>query len=546
MAYSNSATIASFTNPRGNGSINLSIGVDGASYLKSISPKYSNILNRVFTLTDGGDTFRSLATFDGIGLDRNLYTSTSMVICNESVQPIEIRISMTNVSESTDKVDGSTSTRHITSLLSPKEFLYLPNNLFFVYDIASSKSACIKEHTASSGTVAGFIDTDTASRPDSQTRVSAGLLSSGVLIDNVSNHSAGDTTLTVDTNYYFKINDVIGIIKDGTSTHEYLRVLGVPSSTTLTVERAVLGSSAGQLNNDTDIRLYYLNESNDTVVKTDSNGMYRTNSFCGYGRTSSNDPQGIQRGSVAIRVREPAHQEFGMTGQNASTSTGLSLSTSYDFKVTNDADTIQTITIITDGSNVTWGGTTGIINKINNAFSTLYKAGTFTYLPRISLINGDIRITSGSRLSTSAITLASGVSTNLFSGSAGRIPALASLLTSIATKMPETFETEKIIFDDGKGGLSGGQGKGEIDYETGAFELRTFSNAQFEISCYHSTALSGSTLHNTNQPRIGGISARSINPFRDAKIRVISFDPEEGDPRSATVTGQSGSGAGGR
>ena len=47
MAYSRSATIAPLKSLRNGGSINLSIGVNGASYVKSISPIASNIFNNV-------------------------------------------------------------------------------------------------------------------------------------------------------------------------------------------------------------------------------------------------------------------------------------------------------------------------------------------------------------------------------------------------------------------------------------------------------------------------------------------------------------------
>jgi hypothetical protein len=234
-----------------------------------------------------------------------------------------------------------------------------------------------------------------------------------------------------------------------------------------------------------------------------------------------------------------------MSGQTLATSTGLATSTSFDFKLTQDADSIQTITIVTDSSNVSWGGTTGVLQKINDAFLTLYRAGTFTFLPRIAIINGDIRVTSGSRLATSSITLADGTSNNLIGGSAGRIPNIDNGITR-TTKFPEDYETEKIIFDDGKGRLTGGQGGGSIDYTSGAVILNTFADAQFQISCSFNQALSGSTLINANQPRITSISAQSINTFRDGSLRVICYDPEFGDERVFTTSGSSGSSSGKR
>ena len=536
----------------GGGSIQLKIGTGSSTYVKSTTPNAKNIFNQVFSLTDNSDTFRQLLEFDttGRGLDSSgaVYTgsvtSTALIICNESSQTIEGRILYINFGTDDDVIDGSEKTG-VNFLLNGGEFLFLPHNLFHAYGSTSPYSSAIKSHTASSGTVAKFVDPDVASRPDSQTRIAIALLSSGVLINNVSNHASGDTTLTVDSNYYFKVGDIIGIIKDGTSVHEFLRITAIPSATTIDVERAVLGSTAGQLNNDTDIRLYYINEQADRniAIKTNSNGNYTANTFFGYGRTATVNPQGIQRGSVAIRVREPAYQEFGLTGQTLSSSTGLTVSTAYDFDIVVDGHTNYRGVFTTDSSNVNWGGTSGILSKMNDLFIAEYDAGKFTSLPRISIVNGDIRVTSGSRLSTSAITLADGThadGANMLDGTVGRIPNVDDFITQ-PTKFPDVYETEKIIFDDGRGGLSGGQGTGEIDYESGAISLDTFPDSTFEVSCYHSSAFSGSMLHNDNAPAISKIFARSTNPFRDANVRVISFDPEEGDPRQFTVSSKGSS-----
>ena len=54
MAYSSRANIAPLKSLSNGGSINLSIGVNGASYVKSISPKAVNILNRVYTVNSIG------------------------------------------------------------------------------------------------------------------------------------------------------------------------------------------------------------------------------------------------------------------------------------------------------------------------------------------------------------------------------------------------------------------------------------------------------------------------------------------------------------
>ena len=539
-----------YSKTRGGGSVNLSIGAGSKGYTKSLSPKSKTVIDRVYTLTHEGDDWRTLLTLDGIGSDTNLYQSTSLALCNEGVQPVEVRLGVSNFSTSTDVVDTGTSTRYIYTLLNGGEFLYLPHNLFFVYDTATNHSATFKESTGGAGAKQAFIDPDSATRPDGQNRLGVGRITPTtdysssttptILCDGaISSTSA--TTITTDNHQlsYFYINDIIQI------DSEKMRIVDIPSTTTIEVERGVLGTTSATHSDDDVIDLNYLNESGDTVIKTNSNGVYQSSTFFGYGRHNTGDPSGLQRGSIAIKVREPAYQEFGLTGQTSTTSTGLTVSTSYDFKITNDANSQQTITIVTDSSNVNWGGTNGVLAKINDAFKTLYKAGTFTYLPKIAIVNGDIRVTSGSRLSTSAITLADGTSNNMIGGTAGRIPNVDDFITK-PTQMPRDYETNKIIFDNGYGKLSGGQGNGTIDYTSGAVYLKTFSNAQFEISCGFNQALSGSTLINANQPRIQTIQAQSINTFRDASLRVICYDPEFGDERVFTTSGSSGSSSGAR
>ena len=553
-SHYNSTSTATTTSSRlstDGGLVSLNISTGKGSYLKSISPDFKTIINRVYTLTQEGDGFRTLLTLDGIGSNTNLYQSTSLVLCNEGTQTIELRLGLANFNETDDKIDTSTSARFVHTLLNGGEFIYLPHNLFFVYDTSSTKSATFKSNTNGDGVKQAFVDPDSATRSDGQNRLGVGRITpttdytsstDPTIKLNGAISSSTATTITTDNHNlsYFFTNDIIQI------GSEKMRIVSVPSTTTLEVERGVLGTtSASSHSDDSVINLDYLNESNDTVIKTNSNGVYQSSTFFGYGRHNTGDPRGLQRGSISIKVREPAYQEFGLTGQTVNTSTGLATSTSFDFKITNDGDSQQTITIVTDSSNVNWGGTNGILNKINDQFRALYKANTFTFLPKIAIVNGDIRVTSGSRLSTSSIVLADGTSNNLIGGSAGRIPNVDNYITQ-ATKMPRNYETGKIIFDDGKGNLSGGQGSGTIDYTSGAVVLNTFADAQFEISCAFNQALSGSTLINSNQPRISTIQAQSINSFRDANLRVICYDPEFGDESVFTTSGSSGSSSGKR
>lgn len=544
------------------GSVNLSIGTGAVSYSKSANPKVSNIFNNVYILSEKDNQFRPIVKFDstGGGLDAGgseyfgAIGSNSLVLANESEQVIELVYNLSNFDNDDDLIGNNFVGRTINTILHPSDFVYLPHNVLFTYDHDSAitpTSAGTKSHTASADETAEFIDPDNTTRPDGYIRDGVGLIQTGVLINKLIGHTSAQTELTIDSNYYFKVNDIIQVEGDDT-TDELMKIVAIPNATTIQVQRGVLGTTADTISNNVELMLYYRNEVRDSVIKTNSNGKFQANTFFGYGRNTSALPSGLTRGSISIRMREPAYQEFAMTGQTPSASTGLSSSTTYDFKITNDGDSQQTISILTDSSNVNWGGTSGILSKINASFVTLYKAGTFTYLPKASIVNGDVRITSGSRLSTSSIVLASGVSNNLFSGTAGRVTALADLI-SVGTKMPEDNETRKIIFDDGRGNLSGGQGTGTINYDSGAISLNSFKDAEFEVSAYYNSTLSGAMLNSDSDgtgkptnPRINTILAKSLNPFRDAKIRVVVFDPEAIDPRNATNTDNNNSETGRR
>ena len=151
-------------------------------------------------------------------------------------------------------------------------------------------------------------------------------------------------------------------------------------------------------------------------------------------------------------------------------------------------------------------------------------------MPIIEIINGDIRVSSGSRINkgttaqSSAMLLAAPSSgTSIFGQK--RIPAIGDINTPVTSKLAgnDKSKANEFIFDNGKGLLSGSIGSGKINYETGAFELNTLPNATFNVSAYFNSALSGeSTADRDNYIR--NISAKSLNPFRDATIRIEAED----------------------
>ena len=94
--------------------------------------------------------------------------------------------------------------------------------------------------------------------------------------------------------------------------------------------------------------------------------------FFGYGRNGDHVSTGITPGSIAIKFYQPGYQEFGLSGITAGTHSGLSVSTAYYFSCAVDGGTTDKITFTTDSSNLNFGGTNGIIQKIQDQFNAFY------------------------------------------------------------------------------------------------------------------------------------------------------------------------------
>ena len=118
---------------------------------------------------------------------------------------------------------------------------------------------------------------------------------------------------------------------------------------------------------------------------------------------------GIVPGSLMIMFyTKGAYQEFGLSGITSSTNSGLTASTAYQFTIAVDGGSAYDLSFTTDSSNLNFGGTNGVIQKIQDVFDTQFyttSSNLFEKKVTVSIVNGDIRFTSGSNLSTSAISL---------------------------------------------------------------------------------------------------------------------------------------------
>ena len=148
--------------------------------------------------------------------------------------------------------------------------------------------------------------------------------------------------------------------------------------------------------------------------------------FFGYGRTSNVISDGIVPGSVCFKFYNSGYQELGLSGITANTNTGLAVSTAYQFTIAVDGGSAYDLDLTTDSSNTNFGGKNGVLSKIQDVFDTQYyttSSNLFGKKVTVGIVNGDVRFTSGSHLSTSAIALgdSSGGDTDIWG--VGRIPS---------------------------------------------------------------------------------------------------------------------------
>ena len=137
-------------------------------------------------------------------------------------------------------------------------------------------------------------------------------------------------------------------------------------------------------------------------------------------------------------------------------------------------------------------------------------------------MNGDIRFTSGSHLSTSAILLADTGDSDTFIDAAanGRIPASGNIPSAIAAKLPDDVVYDNVTYatspnpvfgyDDGYGNIAG-MCTGTINYETGALDITGCPpNAEFVVSALTNSAFSGK-LNESETARINSIVSIDVN-----------------------------------
>ena len=508
------------------GNINLSVLGNVFSAGKSYSDQV--ISTQEVDNTDGFINILEMSTTKGIN---NLANVKALCIYNKSNVCAEIEFayqewkdnSNTDDANSVDTGGGATVLRYSTMLLPAGEFIYLPNGRIVGYNASRSGA-----NATSISNVA----------PDSNeyTVLDASGLNEAL--------DASETGIDVDDCALYKKGDLLRVEDE---IMEVTALSATDGNGTLTVIRGTHGSTKATHTDSQDVRLPFFNAYNNynrySVAQTNKNGAFKCMNFFGYGRTEDAICDGIVPGSVAIKFYTQAYQEVGLSGISANTNSGLSASTAYYFKIAVDGGSAYEVVFTTDSSNVNFGGKNGIIQKIQEILDAQYytEGNLFEKSVSVGIVNGDIRFTSGSRLSTSAVALTAGTSgtanvDELFDGSnqIGRFPAVVE--SAVAPRLLDdtildktTYEEKPnvgiFMYDNGKGQLVG-TGSGAINYETGAIDFTAYPNAEFVVSATYLSAHSGapnvSTANGKNH--LVSIGARSTNQKLNSTIQVIALN----------------------
>ena len=429
----------------------------------------------------------------------------------------------------TDATTMSATTYHVNHLLKSGEGMIVPNSPAVISDEGLEQLA---------GTaVTNAVPTVTANYAYSD---------SGTTIDDAG-FEAADTEITVDDGDFFRVNDLIqfGINVTTVTKIEICRVTAIATNV-LTLERALYGTTANDKDAQTNAtsgvvdnaKIYfpYFNTYGNkydryTVVQTDAGGRYHATNLWGKGRAATN-LMGITPGSFSAKFYNAGYQNLTDDGDiTSSTKSGLTASGTYYLSVAIDGGTTDAITFTVDSSSTNMGGSNGIISKLQASIDALYddeSKNGYEKGATVGIINGDIRITSKQRLSTSAIAITtntagsagakSGGGNEMFDASniMGRFPA--DIPTAIAAKLPDDVVYDRVtygtspntgafIYDDGNGNLTGSMGSGNLNLETGEINMTGCpANAEFVFSCLHTSAFSGRS-NATNAAKMNSLKA---------------------------------------
>ena len=556
--------------------VDLAIQADGAYSCSSIKDYTDQFVVEQEVEYSAASNFQTISEFSKNKGALTVQNAKAIVIKNISNITAELLIKV-QAYKNTSSVDvmnsdalGLTGVRHYrywSALLPAGDFIYLPNARIVAYE--ETTAGTIESATSAPvGTIAiEPKDIYNGNEYRGVQEIDGTTYGAGTeILNNGAIASVTATSLTVDDGSWFKVDDTIFF---GT---EVARVTNI-STNTLTIERALFGSTAIALSNDEPINYFfgnhYLPFDNGKCMTSQTGQFKQTGAFFGYARTTDKLVDGLVAGSVAIGpfYTEGGYLDWGLNNIKPSTDTGLTASTAYAFDMVLDeynvggidaVSTEATISFTVDSSDTTFAGSSNaVLPKIQTAIDTAFPFidGKFAAAKNrgatIGIVNGDVRITSKSNHSETIVGISSppdGGGTTPFS--VGNFPAastnvpqvLGSLVSTsfdgimygVASSLAsETIDdkttgktvtnTDAFIFDDGNGNLLyNGNTVGWIDYEKGHCEFQHLPSSEYKIYGQSHSAHSGGVSFVANgYNSIQSIQAKSVNIKESAKLKTI-------------------------
>tara|TARA_R100001443_G_scaffold48009_4_gene60438 strand:- start:11051 stop:12580 length:1530 start_codon:yes stop_codon:yes gene_type:complete len=473
---------------------------------------------------DSSDTPITLVSASATAGQNTLRGCKALLMRNSGQVGVEIVFKAEEWADASPDTNGGAS--HQSFLIPSGDFLYLPNLRQLNYETATTSAA--NGETLDNQAPDSNMYVDSTADLDHATSATMGSDATHTTVNLENGHSK-----------FFKVGDLIRI------ENEICEVTAVGTgadlaNSTCTIKRGMYGSTAATHADDVAIRFPFFNAYADfdkySTAQTDGSGRYKAMNLFGYGRKGDLVADGFVAGSISGKFYSAGYQELGMSGITSATESGLVASTAYAFDIAVDGGSDYTLSFTTS-SNTKFGGSDGVIQKIQDALDAGYYASGNLLEKRVTvgIVNGDIRFTSGQHLSTSAISISAPASGTTPFGVGRFVMAVGDIEAAVAAQLPDDVIYDKktnqsnpnvaaMFHDDGHGNISGAC-TGTINYETGAIDLHNCPpNANFVISAAYGSAHSGgeeygATLGNT----IGSIAGRSVNPKINSSIEIIGL-----------------------
>lgn len=521
---------------------------------KSLNKTFSEEMIQVKEVDNTDQGVQVVGFNDTSFLASSLKNAKGLVICNEGEVSAEIAMNIAGWTHGTPDSNSSAGSTDIKRVLNAGEFFYIPNLSMLQFSASNS---------------AGL-----GATLDNVTPPTDMYVDSGVNLD--ANFEDSESALQVADIAPFEVGDLVQVgINDTTATRiEVMEVTSITDDSgtdddgagTLVVRRALHGTSKADKDSQTNgtngavsganvhfpiFNGYYdyntAISGSSQLIMTDGQGRWKINNFFGYGRSATRDDecQGIVAGSVAIKFYNSAYHEIHFPRPiSIATDSKVTASTAYAFDLTIDDSSATNITFTTS-SNTKFGGSDGLLAKVQEAIDTAFE-GT-SYGCTVSIVNGKLRFTSRSHMAPHDGTNGSKVliedassGTDLFTGSVGIMPNDTAFPNPVEPTLPddEIIDPQSgrtspnpgsFMYDDGHGNLIyGGNVVGTISYLTGACDwtISSLPYAQFVLNVAYDSALSGGTKVKAGHSDTGisSIFARSMNSKINTTIGVYAFN----------------------